>query len=134
MPRKTGTDVVTINIRVPKGLHKRLQQLAEEKATSLNATVVGQIERSLAVENWPPQEDLAMVLMLVLRDYERHKALGEQYLDDIGRLLRQREATDPARRARTDAAERRGDAIRRQLEAEVEAEKTAKMPVTKYEK
>ena len=113
MPRKTGTDVVTINIRVPKGLHKRLQQMAEERATSLNATVVGQIERSLAVENWPPQEELAMVLMLVTHDPEGSKGLGERYLEKIGQLLRERAATDPALRDRTEAA------IRRELEAGV---------------
>jgi hypothetical protein len=67
MPRKFSADVVTTNVRLPKRLHKFLEQEAKRQSSSINAEVVGRLEKSIQTERLPSAEQLAQVLLIVAR-------------------------------------------------------------------
>ena len=63
MPRKASADVVALNFRLPKKLHKHLERAAKQNTTSINAEMVNRLEDSLKYENW--QEDRELWLLAV---------------------------------------------------------------------
>jgi hypothetical protein len=67
MPRKFSADVVTTNVRLPKKLHKFLEQEAKRQSSSINAEVVSRLEKSIQTERLPSSEQLAQVLVIVAR-------------------------------------------------------------------
>jgi hypothetical protein len=66
MPRRFSADVVTTNVRLPKKLHKSLEQEAKRLGTSINAEVVSRLEKSLTL---PSSEQLSELLRVVARRY-----------------------------------------------------------------
>ena len=52
MPRKGSADVIALNFRLPKKLHKRLEQEAKRNTTSINAEMLSRLEDSLEYEGW----------------------------------------------------------------------------------
>jgi hypothetical protein len=52
MPRKWSADIVALNFRLPKKLHRRLELEAKRKTTSINALVVSTLEASFERPSW----------------------------------------------------------------------------------
>jgi hypothetical protein len=83
MPRKFSADVVAINVRLPKKLHKRLEQLAKRNSSSINTEMVVRLERSIQTDNWPV-EDLPLLLLQELAAIR-----GRMRLDNLTTRLRE---------------------------------------------
>jgi hypothetical protein len=86
VPRKFSADVVTLNFRVPRKLHKRLEQLAKRNSTSINAEMVQRLEANLLRENWPTHEQLAMLLMGTCMKLPEAEALAWRFVEDMVRV------------------------------------------------
>jgi hypothetical protein len=54
-----------INIRLPRKLHKRLEQEAKKPGNSITAEVIARVEKSFELEKWPSSEQLAQVFLVV---------------------------------------------------------------------
>jgi hypothetical protein len=52
MPRKWSADIVALNFRLPKKLHRRLELEAKRRTTSINALVVSTLEASFDRPSW----------------------------------------------------------------------------------
>ena len=48
MPRKFSADVVALNFRIPVKLHRLLEQEAKRNSASINAEMVGRLEKSFS--------------------------------------------------------------------------------------
>jgi Arc-like DNA binding domain len=92
MPRKFSADVVAINVRLPKKLHKRLEQLAKRNSSSINTEMVARLERSIQTDNWPV-DDLPLLLLQELAAIR-----GRMRLDNLAIRLRDGIATLEERR------------------------------------
>jgi hypothetical protein len=87
MPRKFSADVVTINFRLPRKLHRSLERLVKRKGTSINAEVVDRLERSLVLDQWPKVEELAMALVMQAAGMPGAEKLAKSVLGDLDRML-----------------------------------------------
>jgi hypothetical protein len=66
MPRKFNPDVVTTNVRLPKKLHKNLEQEAKRLGVSINAEVVYRLEKSFRQAS---AEQASELIRIVARRY-----------------------------------------------------------------
>ena len=87
MPRKFSADVVTINFRLPRKLHRSLEQLVKRKGTSINAEVIERLERSLVLDQWPKPEALALALAMQAAGTPHADKLAKSVLEDLDRML-----------------------------------------------
>ena len=66
MPRKSNPDVVTTNVRLPKKLHRNLEQEAKRLGVSVNAEVVYRLEKSFGQAS---AEQAAELIRIVARKF-----------------------------------------------------------------
>jgi Arc-like DNA binding domain len=86
-PKGAAADVVPINIRMPRKLHKRLEQVAKRPGNSITAEVIARLERSFDLEKWPSSEQLAHALMMVALKHP--KIMDERGVSELIELLRE---------------------------------------------
>jgi hypothetical protein len=95
-PKSAAADVVPINIRMPKRLHKRLEQEARKPGNSITAEVIARLERSFDLERLPSSEQLANALLAVARRYpavmENEKV--KEFVENLEEAVFQPEAMD----------------------------------------
>jgi hypothetical protein len=87
MPRNFSGDVITINFRIPRKLHRQLEQIAKRKTTSMNAEVVERLLRSIELDKWPKVEEMALALALQAAKFPEGDLIANRILDDLGQLL-----------------------------------------------
>ena len=86
-PKSAAADVVPINIRLPRTLHRRLEQEAKKPGNSITAEVIARVERSFDLERWPSSEQLAQVLMMVA--IKHPEIMKERGVNELIELLRE---------------------------------------------
>jgi len=93
MPKKFSADVVTTNLRLPKALHKRLEQDAKRAGTSITFEAANRLIKSFEKDRWPSAEDLGRTLLFVaLRFREvRDDPHVKQVIDELEEAALQKE-------------------------------------------
>jgi exonuclease VII small subunit len=88
-----ASDIVSIHLRLPKGLHKRLQKDADRSGNSLNSEIVSQLE------SYGPALDEAIAdLKRTRAKYEQLEAVYRQHSGELAQLAKQvTEISNPAR-------------------------------------
>jgi hypothetical protein len=87
MPRNFSADVTAINFRLPRKLHRQLEQTAKRKDTSMNAEALERLERSFQLDRWPRIEDFALAVMVALLQLPDGDKVAKSFFDQIGIML-----------------------------------------------